>query len=63
MQLRQYFCDALTLDKEQLTLEVCQLAILFTGYTKDVDTAGRVDRFRRIWHEVKKLKPLKASCH
>lgn len=37
-----------TIDKDQLSLEVCAMCHPFyTGTQKIVDTAGRVDRFRQ----------------
>lgn len=42
------FTTRSTLDKDQLSLEVCSMCHPFyTGTQKIVDTAGRVDRFRQ----------------
>lgn len=42
------FVTRSTLDKDQLSLEVCAACHPFyTGTQKIVDTAGRVDRFRQ----------------
>jgi len=42
------FTTRSTLDKDQLSLEVCAMCHPFyTGTQKIMDTAGRVDRFRQ----------------
>lgn len=42
------FVTRSTMEKDQLTLEVCSMCHPFyTGTQKIVDTAGRVDRFRQ----------------
>ncbi|OGT37212.1 MAG: 50S ribosomal protein L31 [Gammaproteobacteria bacterium RIFCSPHIGHO2_12_FULL_38_14] len=44
-----------TMEKDQLTLEVCSMCHPFyTGTQKIVDTAGRVDRFRQKYGQKKK---------
>lgn len=51
------FTTRSTLEKEQLTIDVCAACHpFFTGTQKIVDTAGRVDRFRQKYGKSKDSK-------
>lgn len=51
------FITRSTLEKEQITIDVCAACHpFFTGTQKIVDTAGRVDRFRQKYGKGKDSK-------